>query len=116
LLMGSSGKDDQLIIAEKLEAASKDFYSYYHPHKIYLPRKTAETIQKLGHTVILLCRKHSMADRLANSNATSEAALQILEKHEAHIRELESQIPDLLKLLEDDFQKILGVRIEDKTV
>jgi len=116
MLMGGSTKEEQLEIAKRFNAAATDFYSFYHPNKIYLPKNTAATIQKLGNTVVLLCKKHSMADKLANSNPTSEAAYKILEKHEAQIKELEDQIPALLKLLEDDFQTILGVRVEDKTV
>jgi len=116
MLMSHSTKEDLGQSGKIFKAAVNDFYGFFNPNKIFLPKSTAVTINKICSTAFLVCKKYGIAEKLTNSKPTSEAAFQILEKHEEQIRNLESEIPVLLKLLEDDFQNILGVRIEDKTI
>ena len=96
---------------QSFDTAAKDFYKYFHPRKIYIPKETAGQINDLMGSVFSLLRAHGMADRLADKGTPTPAGMRRLEDLEKKIDLLQNEIPKLLRSLEDKFQEILGLQM-----
>jgi hypothetical protein len=99
---------------DKLKSAAQDFYSFYRIKKIYLPKTTRTKIQALTDSLILIARKQERISILMKIPNASRNAEQTIQKLDDELHLLTTDIPKLLWALEDDFQRIFGIPIEEK--
>jgi hypothetical protein len=94
-----------------IDAVRQDFAKNFDTNRIYVPKETALKIASFSETLMKMT--HAFHKMMA------------LEKNETHkhlvgatqfndYMQLSEKVPELLTLLEDDFQKILGFPIEEK--
>lgn len=99
-------KEEREKLAEVYRAKSNEFLDYFPPKRIYLPKETGERIRKFNNTVHKAVLQYSMAVAASRGNQeNTEAYEQRLER----FFKSSDEVPKLLGLLEDDFQKLLGV-------
>jgi hypothetical protein len=93
-------------LGRNVQARSEDFLSYYLPHKIYLPKDTAESVRQFSNTLHDLASRFSMVLAARQAQVTdSQSVDSLLKKLEA----LNEAVPKLLALLEEDFRRILSL-------
>src|ERR1039458_9618126 len=108
LMQGSHDSRRQLDMIKVLNEAFDEFYKYYHPNKIYIPKQIANQINEFLNVVVILLRKHRMANTLAGLQSKSKEGADAQERLDTQIADLEKTISPLLLALEDAFQSILG--------
>ncbi len=112
---------EQFTIQEKVPEATlqlyrdkvREFSTCFPPHKIYLPPTTAEKVRVFWTVLQSLVMHSSILSAQLRARVTSEKAL---ERQSERVDKVSDEIPDLLKALEVDFQKLLGFSIEEKTI
>jgi len=92
-------------LAENFRQTSIAFLEYFPPKKIYLPKETAEKIRVLSNTMHRATRQFSMALAVGRGQTREP---ETYDKLLDEFFKSSDQIPKLLELLEDDFQKLLG--------
>lgn len=93
---------------ENVNMLRREFYEYFSLNKIYLPQDTAKRITELEQTQNLQHLRFTLCvEALPNSPERSNEQLAIYDK-------LNKDIPELLRLLEEDLQRILGFPIPEK--
>lgn len=111
-------EDDKQKMVDEIQAFNqkvKVFFQYYRPNKIYLPRPTSIQVNELLNTIGRLVGYHYRSETLSSiqplTGAGQDALNRMIEKGD----ELRGKISPLLLALEDDFQKVLGFPMADKT-
>jgi len=98
----------------ELEAFDKrafELWKYFEDNKLYIPKKTAERIEKVLSTLNAANLHFSIAlSEARQQNRAEESYGTIFTNYQ----KIENQIPALLAALADDFQKILGFPISEK--
>lgn len=84
------------------QETAADFLDYYVPRKIYLPKVSRAGVEKLFGLLTSLPRKYYQLSAVGAESPTFETLSKGFEQ-------IFEQIPNALRLLEDDFQRILGV-------
>jgi hypothetical protein len=114
----------------EVQTAFKDFQNFYLPKKIYLPSGTALKIKDVSIALADLIGNKRMADinrgfiainpnsgitlTLPDAPETKLTLEEAVAKFDKGIEELKIKIPTLLAAIEDDFQDIFGLKIDDK--
>lgn len=88
---------------------SKDFSDFIEPNKIYLPKTTFKAIQNFLVTLQAMMLQFSIA--IENSKVPDRKPESFGTLFKEFI-DTSNQVPKLLELLEDDFQRILGFPIK----
>ena len=104
-LMEPSGGSRQKL-AEAYRQKAQDFLQYYLPKKIYLPKGTADRIRVFHNTLHRATMQFSMALAVGKSQTREPDTYGTLFNE---FFKSSDQVPKLLVLLEDDFQKHLGL-------
>lgn len=108
MLEPASREENIKVLREK----AADFFKFYQPNKIFIPKDTSAKIDKLYHALSSATMQFSMAlteSKMPNREADSYGKLFNT------FFETNDKIPSLLLLLEDDFQSILGFPIHNQT-
>lgn len=99
-------------LREAYRQKTQDFLKYFLPKKIYLPKETAEKIRVFSNTVHSATMQFSMAIAVGRGQTRDpETYGKLFDK----FFKSSEEVPKLLAMLEDDFQKLLGFGIEEKT-
>jgi hypothetical protein len=94
-------------LQRSMQSKCADVIEYFLPHKIYLPKHTAQKIVYFLNTLQMASGAYGvMMASKGNPDAT--------EKNYQRFTEYSKEVSELLALLEEDFQRILGVE-ERKT-
>jgi hypothetical protein len=94
----------------RLIVTRRDFVNYFEKNRIYIPKSTADKIVSFSETLHRMQLKYGNVMRLEQANVSSNVVME----HSAEYTNLFEQVPEFQRLLEDDFQKILGFPIEEK--
>jgi len=104
---------------EKIKEFSKRcnaFYEYFRPNKIYVPKETAKQLNDLLNTTIQMVRIFNRSEQLLKMQPLSPDGQEVLDKMDNQVESLQQKLSPLLLKLEDDFQRILGFPIPDKSI
>lgn len=99
---GEPSKEDKF---ESVIKAYDDFKTYFYPRKIYFPQNISKEIENLSNTLVRISNEFSQG-RWREQSGIPTKDQNYWEETSKMIRET---IPPLLRQLENDFQKILGV-------
>ena len=99
-------------LAKVYKQKAQDFLQYFSPKKIYIPKETADKIRVFHNTLHRATIQYSMA--LAVSNSPTREPAKYGKLFDDFFKSSD-EVPKLLELLEDDFQKLLGFRVEGKS-
>lgn len=85
------------------------FTEFYFPNKIYVPATAAEKVRQFSNAIHSVVLHWGMVKRAQDARVRDE---NIFNTQYRLIDEANKQIPDLLKSLEEDIQKLIGVPLE----
>lgn len=100
------GKDEkqQTEAGEAFKQKYTAFYEYYDLHQIYIPKQTRDKVKDFSNAIADLASKTAIINHQARSGFRNDAQL-LAER----IQLLFNQVPNLRTMLEDEFQKQLGL-------
>lgn len=100
-------------LAKVVEEKWQGFETSFQQNKILIPKSTAKQIRNFSDTLAAFRRKYGW---LVAFEKSPNANQDILEKQNTKIEKMMYDIPEILTALEDEFQTILGFRMDDKPI
>jgi hypothetical protein len=104
-IMEPPGNPNRKELAQSLKVKSDEFFQYYRPNKIYIPKATAEKIRLFSNALHSLVLNFNMAVAVDRAQIRKP---EIVESRHKALEELYQKVPELLASLEHDFQATLG--------
>ena len=111
-LMGTPSDSARQKIVEAFREKERDLMEYFLPRKIYIPKETAEKIWIFSNAVNYATMQFTMAMAAARSQVREPDSYGKLFNN---FIKTSDELPKLLEALENDFQHLLGFRIEQKS-
>lgn len=100
---------DRKALWEKFRQQSIDFHNYYARNSIYLPTETSRKVTTVFGTMKRAVSNFKMALVVSKAEPPNQKTIdEMFEK----FSDANDKIPDLLVVLHEDFQKLLGVAME----
>ena len=110
-LIQSSDTKEINVKLKALNLASDNFFAFYRPNKIYLPKTTVQMLTKFLDIIVSIIRKHTMLESMISLH--SQFMGEKTERYGNEIDELKASVTPLLLELENEFQTVLGVYKEE---
>jgi hypothetical protein len=108
LMAGDEDNEKKIARIAELNAANKEFYSFYRPRVIYLRKSTQRKTMEIMSNTKNLLSTFNRVDILRNMQPRNAEGQEQVERMDLRFEELQNKVYPLLLALEDEFRDVLG--------